>query len=603
MNSKKVNYIVTVFNVVAIVAICILYFSANYIFNNALLSPDGYSYVFNNSINNFFISNIDIILIIFYVVIGVSNVVSSIQNRNNKKLSFWYSVFGIIPIVWALQSVFLRSNPNFFIDMQVAEIIKYVDIVFFVVIPIVLIIRNFIHIKRDRPTKVKIISYVLAIFISIMELLNILLVENNNNLYYIYGELWILSSIIMQFIYIHYGENEVIQTRVNKIVNVIIHYLLQVLVVLFLLIIIVYYLIDLKMLNEERKNQVSQMLQDITTLKGNTIDEVYIPVEKDMKFGYINEQGEEEITCEYDKVTYFHLIEINDKTYYFAIAKKDDDYFVISKDNDRKSLENNILSYFDHNIGERMYDEHNKISDNNISNLYNIETFDFILRAFLGNEIHTERQEEDSLEREEVYLTDETYSGKYYYKDENYTMTIEPLEDETVYTNAENGDLFNYGYLKCRVTVKRADGKEMSEIEYIQGSMDSLSSYSINLKLLSDGHISFMSLDGSSAGWYDDYGYKVEFDGGYEVDDVKDGNIILLKDYSTSSDLVDTEYFVFDSDGVGILQTNYIVIFEDYYCLKTDDSKLVLMDKEFNQISDEYDRIVFNTGFDFNFNN
>ena len=155
MNSRRVNYVVIVFNVVAIVALCILYFSADYIFNNALLSPDGYTYVFNNSINNFFISNIDIILIIFYVVIGVSNVVSSIQNRNNKKLSFWYFVFGIIPIIWALKFVFLRSNPNFFIDMQVADIIKYLDIVFFVVIPMVLIIRNFIHIKRDRPTKVK----------------------------------------------------------------------------------------------------------------------------------------------------------------------------------------------------------------------------------------------------------------------------------------------------------------------------------------------------------------------------------------------------------------------------------------------------------------
>lgn len=605
MNSKRVNYVVTVFNVVAIVAFCILYFSIDCIFNNALLSPDGYTYVFDNSINNFFISNIDIILIIFYIVIGLSNVVSFLQNRNNRKLSFWYFVFGVIPVIWALQSIFLHSDSEISknLNMQSIDIVKYLDIVFFVVIPIIFVIRNFIHIKRDKPKRIKIISFVLAFAISILELLNILFLKKNSIFNYLYGELWLLSSIIMQFIYIRFGENEVIQSSLNKIVNVIIHYLLQILVVMSFLIIIIYYRIDLGMWNKEKKNQVSQMFQDITALKGNTIDELYIPVEKDMKFGYINEQGKEEIACEYDKVTYFHLIEINNKTYYFAIAKKDDDYFVISKDNDRKILEKNILAYYDYNAGERMYNKFNESSNDNMSNLYSIESFDFVLRAFVGGEIQIQRQEKDSLEREDVYLTDETYSGKYYYKDENYSMTIEPLDDETVYTNDENGDLFNYGYLKCRVTVKRADGEETSEIEYIQGSMDSFSFYSINIKLLLDGYISFMSLDGSSAGWYDDYGYKVEFDGGYEVDDVKDGNIILLKDYSTSSDFTNIEYFVFDSSGIGILQTGYIVIFEDYYCLKTDDSKFILMDKEFNQISDEYDRIAFDSGFDFNFNN
>ena len=570
--NKSTNYIVSVFNVIGIIAFCILYFSIDYIFYNSLSSPDGYIYIYDNFIVESFIKNIEKILLIFYLTLGISNIVSFVQNRKNKKLSFWYFVFGAICIAFALQYIILKDN---------LEIIKYLDIILFVVIPILITIKNFIYIKKYKPTKIKIFSYIFVIIISILELFSIS--------FLVYGELWIILSVIMQFIYIHIEKNIEKTNNFNKVIDVIIHYLLHALVVVMFLILNIYAIIITKMWDNERKNQVAQLIQDISLLKGNTKSELYIPVEKDKKYGFINEDGEEKIACEYDKVTYFYSLEKNNEKYYFSLAKKGNNYYVISKSGDKATLDSSILSKFDNLSEEAIFNNINKYNYKNGLVYSYIETFDFSLRAFISTdnneEIIFERQDKDVYEKEKIYIEDEKNLGRYYYKNENYLMLIEPLEDEEIY--ASDDEYFMYSYLKCRVTVKRADGEETSEIEYIQGSIENSE---IKINMLTDGYIPFRSLDGLSGGWYDSWGYRVKYNGKYEIEDVRNGKIILIQ-YNSSD--MDCKYFVFDSNGTGIIQTLYLVMFDNYYWIIKENGKCVLMNSDFNQISEEYDGLLW----------
>ena len=58
-----------------------------------------------------------------------------------------------------------------------------------------------------------------------------------------------------------------------------------------------------------------------------------------------NEKGKEKIPCEYDYVTKFLKVEFYDDTFYFAMARKDDDYYVISKNNDSIIIGNDLKNY------------------------------------------------------------------------------------------------------------------------------------------------------------------------------------------------------------------------------------------------------------------
>ena len=81
-------------------------------------------------------------------------------------------------------------------------------------------------------------------------------------------------------------------------------------------------------------SQVKEILNNIKNLSEITNEEPYMVIENNSKYGFINENGEEKIPCEYDGVSYFCSAEFNKQKYYFALAKKGNDYYIISKGNE-----------------------------------------------------------------------------------------------------------------------------------------------------------------------------------------------------------------------------------------------------------------------------
>lgn len=229
MNIKRTNRFVAILNVISVASIYILYFSTNYLLSSIMLGDNGGKSVYNSFILDTLLNNIQIIMAVFYSGVGIINVICAIQNKDNKKIFFWQLVFGLYEI-WAAISlgVFLKNADILEIGSKIVS-----------AIPIILVIINFIRIKKNRPKVIQVISYIAVLIISILDLLDIV------------GAYWNVIAIVMQFIYIHFQDKNIEENGSRKIINIILYYVIQVIIVIGFLFMIIYSLLISK-INEVR---------------------------------------------------------------------------------------------------------------------------------------------------------------------------------------------------------------------------------------------------------------------------------------------------------------------------------------------------------------
>lgn len=345
MNDKKTNYFVSIINAIAIIMYIILIFTAPEIKLTIMEDYNEYVSIFADNIVEFFISNLKIIILVLGLCLSISNIINAIQNKTNKKLCFWQIIFAIIVLYWTITGIFEHER-NWLILTLI-----------FTIIPIMFAIKNLVYIKKDKASKIEIISYILVI-ISMIALLVISLYEDPYYLEYkLFDEvfigqvltsgwlIWLIVSIIMQFIYTHKQENQEVGEK-KKLLNVYIHYIINGITAIVFGFLVLYSVISTKVNMPNWDKQVNEIYQNITNLQGSTIQEFYIPISNNGKYGFINENGQEKIACEYDRITMFLKLEKNNETFYTAFAQKGEDYYIISKENDiiklndTKQLEN-----------------------------------------------------------------------------------------------------------------------------------------------------------------------------------------------------------------------------------------------------------------------
>lgn len=377
MNRKRTNYLVAILNIIALVSTYVLYFSNEYLTSSIVSGVNGGKTVYNNVIIDLLLNNIQLIMTVVSGGIGLLNIICAIQNRKNKKVCFWQIVFGVHEICSAI-------NMTIFLDNL--EIAEWVNKIVFAVIPIILAIINIILIRKNKPKKIQIVSYIAVIIISVLDILGII------------GTYWSIIAIIMQFIHIHGQEKYIEEGTAKKIANIILYYILHFALTVGFLAIIIYCLLVTKTNETNWKNQLSELYDNISTLQGITNKTVYIPVEENEKYGFISKNGEEKIACEYDRVTYFFGAELNGKTCYFALAKKGNEYCIISKSNQKIDIsDNKYLKNLDNLMGNQMIEMFNNEEDNR---LVCIMSFSALLQSFTQNELELDKQVEGHLRNE-----------------------------------------------------------------------------------------------------------------------------------------------------------------------------------------------------------
>lgn len=577
MNKKKTNILVSILNIIAIVSIYVLYFSTNYLTSSIMSGETGGKSMYNSFIIETLLNNIQLIMALVHGGVGILNIICAIQNKENKKLCFWQSVFGIYEI-WSAITI------GVFLDNY--DIMAWGNIIVSGIIPIILAIKNIIFIRKNKPKMIQIISYVMVIIIAILDILNIL------------SAYWNIIAIVMQFIYIYGQEKHIVESSSRKIINIVLYYVLQLLLVVGFFLMIISSLLITKVNEAKWENELSKLYNNIETLQGSTIEDIYIPVEKNYKYGFINESGQEKIHCEYDRVSYFNEVEINNTTYYIALAKKDNKFYILSKGNDNIAISTDLEKYL------RTIYEH---LDNNVTKSMNengdyrngyLQSFEFLLQVSTRGEMKLSQQTVEKDNNNEIILSER--NSKYYYNSKNYSMLIEPIyneQEETdydsyyedYYDEDENTYYLSSENTKYNVTITKNNGETESSIVYLPGLNES----ETTLKTFSNEYIEFEDEEGTRKGWYDDNGNKTTIPNNYTIEDIKDGKAILQKDNTKDTDIkLERHFIIIDMTGKTLLKTTALDIYDNIYLVKNNNNKMVLIDKDLQEISNEYDKII-----------
>lgn len=577
MNRKRTNRLILIFNALLLINYLLMAFTYNFLNKNMLHTSEGGKSLSNSFIVEFLFNYSDTIFIIAFIVVAVLNIISAIQNKKDTKISFWQSIFAILCLLPPLKVLLEVVN---------IDIIDISSTILFGILPIILAIYNIVLIKKNKPRLVQVISYFVVILLSILYLLNIIPAYH-----------WYAIAIVMQIIYVHRQVKTIKESPSRTIVNIILYYVIQAILVGGLFILIISSLLITKITNSKLESAVSILYNNLEKLDGVTNNELYIPVEKDNKYGFINEAGEEKISCQYDKVSYFNGVFVNNTSCYIALAKKENSYYIISKSNKYLPINGDLekfITAFDNNFANTTVESFNTNGDyNNVSlELFNAAFQILASKTSKGGILHLYTKQ--TLETADKNSVPITYDGSnYIYKSTNYTMTITPLSDQLDYADEYSSVSDMYANLRYSVSVKKSNGETETSIVNLPGIYKS----ELKINTFSNGSIEYESEDGLTVGWYDKDGNQTSISSNYRIDDIKD-NFIILQSNTVDTQSSEFKYTIIDFSGNILLHSNAIDIYQNTFLVKNNNNKMVLLDSSLNTISNEYDKIITNTQID-----
>ena len=577
MNRKRTNRLILIFNSLLLINYLLMAFTYNFLNKNMLHTSEGGKSLSNSFIVEFLFNYGDTIFIIAFIVVAVLNIISAIQNKKDTKISFWQSIFAILCLLPPLKVLLEVVN---------IDIIDISSTILFGILPIILAIYNIVLIRKNKPRLVQVISYFVVILLSILYLLNIIPAYH-----------WYAIAIVMQIIYVHRQVKTIKEIPSRTIVNIILYYVIQAILVGGLFILIISSLLITKITNSKLESAVSILYNNLEKLDGVTNNELYIPVEKDNKYGFINEAGEEKISCQYDKVSYFNGVFLNNTSCYIALAKKENSYYIISKTNKYLPINGDLekfITAFDNNFANTTVESFNTNGDYNNASL---EAFNTAFQILTYNSISKKNSPlyiKQTLETADSNSVPITYDGSnYIYKSTNYTMTITPLSDQLDYADEYSSVSDMYANLRYIVSVKKSNGETETSIVNLPGIYKS----ELKINTFSNGSIEYESEDGLTVGWYDKDGNQTSISSNYRIDDIKN-NFIILQSNTVDAQSSEFKYTIIDFSGNILLQSNAIDIYQNTFLVKNNNNKMVLLDSSLNTISNEYDKIITNTQID-----
>lgn len=302
--------------------------------------------------------------------------------------------------------------------------------------------------------------------------------------------------------------------------------------------------------NENEQPYVSTYFRYITELG---INDIYINVKKDGKYGYLNQRGEVVIDFKYDYASPFVRIEEYGKRFDIALVCENGSSYIILK-NQRV-----VMSYrsesSDQNYGAKTQE---------LQDIY----YDTLGQK--GEMITEAPKILDNMARVPVYNDDVNYidyTYRYNYNDE-YDIIV-------TQSNLGLGDKYE---------LAKKDNLDIRiELDATQLAYDKNYLY-----LFSNGTIPFYNLSNREQGWFTNYGKKVPMIGKAQILDFF-GDKILIKNYNDK-----TVYFIDENGEVKSPAYRNIYITQDSsrYIVKNTEGKYAVIDPDYNKVFDaEYDML------------
>ncbi len=295
--------------------------------------------------------------------------------------------------------------------------------------------------------------------------------------------------------------------------------------------------------DNENKNETAYVEEYFKYVTELDIQDVYINVKKDGKFGYINQKGEVVSEFLYDYASPFVEITAYGKKFYIALVCQNGSSYIILK-NGRQ-----VLSYRTESSDENYKAKLEELEDIYTNTLHQTGKMQYEIKEIT-----------DNINKVPVYKeVSPDYSFRYDYNNKyDLIVTQSNLGLGDTYELAEKNNL---------------DIKIKLDTTYL----DYDSSY---LYLFSNGTIPFYEISRKSQGWFSSYGSKKTMTGKAQILDFF-GDRILIRNYNNS-----TVYFV-DSEA-NRLSDEYADIFvqeNGKYIVKT-------LENSFKVINDEYKNVL-----------
>ena len=563
MNKKRTNYLVLILNIIYVIftfGINSGDFESQLYENTARINSGLLTTIYGSFIVEFVIINLNKLWIANLVVVVIMDIICAFQNIKLKKLCFWYLSLAICTIG---------------ITIDIGNILKIdqiitVEKIIFIFIPILLAIKNIIFIKRNKPETKIIISYILSILICVLILINKLPFDAI--------KFWWIISIIMLFIYIRNQDKNIEESKTRKIINIILYWIIQFITCIGLCILVISALIISIRNNNKYEKHIIDIYNEMSNIQSFTNYILCYPVEENGKFGFINGSGEEVIPCEYDIVSYFFATKYMPTRCYFALAKKDNEFYIVSNKNEKINIsEKKYMEFFYEDVWKSTNTLYNEQANTNRGY---VETFSFMVPLYFNEYISIDKQEILFARESKINLYDNPDAKRYINNQfvmelktvNNYEELLEKYEN----INGEKDNIFN-------IKVRKSTGEVTSSTEYIPGYKDNV------IETFSDGSIEFISLDGNVHGWYDVNGNKVSIPSEYIIDDIINNKVFLYK-YGDTGEI----FYILDYVTGNIINTDYYVTTNNGCIYVDENNKMSLYDKNLKKISNDYDRIIAN---------
>lgn len=298
--------------------------------------------------------------------------------------------------------------------------------------------------------------------------------------------------------------------------------------------------------NKENKDELAYKVDYFKYITELDIQDPYINVKKDGKFGYINQYGEAvniENNFDFDYASPFIKINVYDKNFYIALVCREGSSYIILK-NGRK-----VLSY-----RTESNDDNYEAKMNELENIYK-ETL-----SQPGDIEYEVPKITDNMLRASVYpeVTSE-YTYRYNYSDE-YDIVV-------TQSNLGLGDKYEFA--------KKADRDVKIELK-----ADNLDYDSKYLYLYSNGTIPFFETNRRVQGWFTTYGKRNDMSGKAQILDFF-GERVLIKDFNNR-----TIYFM-DLESTKKLSEEYKDIFvcpNGRYIVRNSDGFFKVINDEYNKV-------------------
>ena len=305
--------------------------------------------------------------------------------------------------------------------------------------------------------------------------------------------------------------------------------------------------------NKENKDELAYKKDYFKYITELGIEEAYINLKKDEKYGYISESGNVVIDFKYDYASPFVKINMYNKNFEIALVCKDGSSYIILK-NERR-----VMSY-----RSESSDENYKAKMEELQNIY---TNTLGQPGTMECEIEEIKDHINKVPAYEEISSD--YTFRYNYNDE-YDLIV-------TQSNLGLGDKFELAKkedLNIRVALDTKDLDYDSEYLY----------------LFSNGDIPFYEISKMYQGWFTSYGKKNEMRGRAQILDFF-GDKILIRNYNNK-----TVYFS-DSAGnpVSEIYKDIFISNNNRYIVKNNtDGRMKVLDGNLNKVFEpEYD--VINT--------